>query len=156
MVLFYPTALAVLILDQATKLWIRANLEVGDAICEWGIFSIVRIPPNAGAAFGLFKDQPFLLTAISVLTAIFLIIAPIFFRRRVSWLNARLTRFTFGLILGGTLGNLIDRLQPSLGGVTDFIQVGWWPTFNIADSAITVGVATFIFYVFRLARKGLL
>jgi len=155
-VLFYVTALAVLALDQTTKLWIRANLEVGDAICEWGIFGVVRIPPNTGAAFGLFRDQSLMLTIIAVLTIVFLIVGPVLLRRRMSWLNNRLTRFAFGLILGGTLGNLIDRLQPALGGITDFIQVGWWPTFNVADSAITVGVAIFIFHVFRLARQGAL
>jgi len=156
MALFYLTAASVLILDQVTKLWIRANLEIGDSVFEWGIFAIVRIPPNAGAAFGLFKDMSLLLTIVAAAMASLLIAAPILLRRRASWLNNRLTRLSFGLVLGGTLGNLFDRIQPSLGGVTDFIQVGWWPTFNIADSAISVGVAIFIFYVFRLGRQGAL
>lgn len=149
---FYLTAFLVLLLDQATKLWIRANLDIGETLCEAGFLRITRIPPNTGAAFGLFRGYSPVLTAIAVATSVILLICPIVLCRRISWLNTTLPRFAFGLILGGTLGNLVDRLQPSLGGVTDFINVSFWPTFNLADSAITIGVITFILYLLRLAK----
>jgi signal peptidase II len=53
------------------------------------------------------------------------------------------------LILGGTVGNLIDRLNPNLDGVTDFISIGIWPVFNIADSAVTVGAILFAYSLLR-------
>jgi len=56
-----------------------------------------------------------------------------------------------GLIFGGTTGNLIDRLNPALSGVTDFINIGFWPTFNIADSATTIGTIIFAYSLLRLA-----
>ena len=61
-----------------------------------------------------------------------------------------------GLILGGTVGNLIDRLNPGINGVTDFISIGIWPTFNIADSAVTIGAILFAYSLLRSvqAEKG--
>ena len=67
-----------------------------------------------------------------------------------------MSRVALGLILGGTIGNLIERLQYLLGqsgGVTDFIHIGWWPPFNLADSAVVVGVILFIYTLFPLAQK---
>lgn len=148
----YLTALLVLLLDQTTKLWVRANLSIGETLYEAGFFRIIRTPPNTGAAFGLFRGYSSILTGISTVTAIFLLACPVFFCRRIPWLNSNFSRFILGLILGGTLGNLADRLQPALGGVTDFISLGIWPTFNLADSAITIGIMLFSFYLFRRLR----
>ena len=63
-----------------------------------------------------------------------------------------LSRLALGLVLGGTVGNLIDRL--CFGYVTDFIDVGIWPAFNVADSAITVGVLIFVYSLFPLFKAG--
>ncbi len=152
--LFYFTALIVLVFDQVTKLWIRANLAIGETLFKFGFFSIIRIPPNPGAAFGIFRGYLSILTVISAVMTVILILSPIIFFRRIPWLNTRLSRFCFGLILGGTMGNLVDRAQSALGGVTDFINIGIWPTFNVADSAITIGILLFIVYVFRLTLSG--
>ena len=76
--------------------------------------------------------------------------------RRYPFLDSNLSRVALGLILGGTIGNLIERVRYLLGqldGVTDFINIGWWPTFNLADSAVVVGVIIFIISLWPLARK---
>ncbi len=134
MVLFL-TALFVIIADQLTKLWIRSYME-GQVIFQAGPFRILYVT-NTGAAFGLFQDKSFFLTLVAF-AGIILILLLAFFSRRSSFLNAAADRFALGLILGGATGNLIDRLR--IGHVTDFISIGIWPTFNIADSAVTVGV----------------
>ena len=72
------------------------------------------------------------------------------FYRRFPLLNNWLTWAGLGLVLGGTVGNLIDRLR--LGYVTDFIDFGFWPAFNLADSAIVVGVIIFAYSLLSLAR----
>ena len=70
--------------------------------------------------------------------------------RYFPWLENTSVMLTFGLVLGGTVGNLIDRFR--CGYVTDFIDFGFWPTFNIADSAVTVGVILFALILLRHAQ----
>ncbi|MFH0941707.1 MAG: signal peptidase II [Chloroflexota bacterium] len=136
--IFLPATL-VLVADQLTKVWVRSHLAVGETLLESGIFSISRVPPNTGAAFGIFRGGTAALILVSlVFVALFLLYAFVFYRR-FPVLDNRWHNLAFGLILGGTLGNLVERLNTSLGGVTDFINIGWWPAFNLADSAITVG-----------------
>ena len=89
---------------------------------------------NTGAAFGLFPDQSFLLL-ITTLVGVMAITLYYFYPP----LNAPLLMLSLGLQLGGALGNLIDRLR--LGHVTDFVDFQVWPVFNVADSAIVVGVS---------------
>ena len=152
--IFYFTAFFVLVADQLTKVWIRSNLTIGDTLCEWGVFRIIRIPPNTGAAFGMFRKYPLALAAFSAVSAVAVVVCAAYLWRRYPRLNTRLTQFVLGLVLGGTLGNLVDRLQPKLGGVTDFISISIWPSFNIADSAIVVGILVFIYYLLRLMKEG--
>jgi len=153
-ILFYATAFVIMVADQLTKNWIRSNLAIGETLWEWGIIRIIRIPPNTGAAFGMFRRYPEALAAFSVVSSIAIVFCAVYFWRRYPRLNTRLTQLMLGLVLGGTLGNLIDRLQPKLGGVTDFISVSLWPSFNIADSAIVVGILVFIYYLLRLMHEG--
>jgi len=138
LLVFLPAVL-VLTADQFTKVWIRSNLLIGETFFEAGIFSITRISPNTGAAFGLFQGGTVILTAVSFLFIILFLLYVFVFYCHFSSLDTSLNNLALGLIFGGTVGNLIDRLNNSLGGVTDFISVGWWPSFNVADSAITVG-----------------
>ena len=149
---FFLTVLLVLVADQLSKLWISSNLLVGQSLFEVGIFQIVRVPPNTGAAFGLFQDQSFALTIVAILSIALLLFYALFIYRRYPFLNSLLGRVALGLILGGTIGNLIDRLR--FGGVTDFISIGIWPAFNLADSAIVVGVILFAYSLLPLARAG--
>jgi signal peptidase II len=151
-VVFFLTALLVVIADQLSKLWIRSNLDIGQSLFEVGIFQIVRLSPNTGAAFGLFQGQSFALTIVGIVGIAFLLFYALYIYRRYPLLDNWLSRVALGLILGGTIGNLIDRLR--FGGVTDFISIGWWPAFNLADSAVVVGVILFAYSLLPLARAG--
>ncbi len=155
-VVFFLIALLLVVADQLIKFWIRENLAVGQSLWSWGIFEIARVPPNTGAAFGLFPDHTFALTMVSVVGIAFIIAYAFLIYRRYPSLDNSLSRVALGLILGGTIGNLIERLLylfGRLGGVTDFIHIGWWPPFNLADSAVVVGVILFIYSLFPPAQK---
>jgi len=149
---FLLTALLVVVADQLSKLWIRSNLLVGQSLFEMGFFQIIRLPPNTGAAFGLFQDQSFALTIVAIVGIAAILLYALLIYRRFPFLNNLLGRSALGLILGGTIGNLIDRLR--FGGVTDFISIGIWPAFNIADATIVVGVILFAYSLLPLARAG--
>jgi signal peptidase II len=155
-VAFFLTALLIVVADQLTKLWIMSNLDIGESLWTWGIFGIIRFPPNSGAAFGLFQGQTFALTIVGIFGIAFLLFYALYIYRRYPLLDNRLGRIALGLILGGTIGNLIDRLRylfDQLGGVTDFISIGWWPAFNLADSSVVVGVILFIYSLLPIAWK---
>jgi len=150
-VVFFLTALLIVIADQLSKIWIRSNLAVGQSLPEVGFFQLTHVQ-NTGAVFGLFQGQSFALTIVGLVSVAALVVYALFINRHFPLLDNRLSNSALGLILGGTVGNLIDRLNPNLGGVTDFISIGIWPAFNIADSAITVGVIIFAYFLLRLAR----
>ncbi len=136
-VVFSLIALLVIAADQLSKQWIMSRLDLGQSLPRTGLFRLTRIH-NTGAAFGLFQDQAFYLTIVALTGIIALLVFVFFFYRRFPFLDDRLGKPALGLVLGGTAGNLIDRLR--LGYVTDFIDIGIWPAFNIADSAIVIGV----------------
>jgi signal peptidase II len=147
--LFLIIAAFVLALDQISKLWVSSHLGLYETIPLVGCISLTHAR-NTGAAFGLFANQAFLLTLVAIVGLVVILL----FYRYLSRFNI-LGILALGLIFGGALGNLIDRLR--FGYVTDFVDVRlWgdfhWPTFNVADSAITVGsivLAVFIFLAFR-------
>jgi len=147
--LFFLIALLVVVADQLSKIWIRSNLLVGQSLFEAGFFRITHVH-NTGAAFGLFQGQSFLLTIVASVGITVLLVYALVIYRRFPLLDNRLGRPVLGLVLGGAVGNLIDRLR--FGYVTDFIGVGLWPAFNIADSAITIGVVLLTYSLLRLAR----
>jgi len=127
--------------DQVTKALVVANLPVGFRADVVGDLVQIWHAQNRGAAFSLLQDSQLLFLAVS---AIALVTIAYFFRSlhgRSLWLYAIL-----GLVLGGTLGNLTDRIRQQY--VTDFVSVGIrdvrWPTFNVADSSIVVGILTII------------
>ena len=141
--LYFALAVAVVVLDQATKAMIRAFVPLHDRIVVVpGCFDITHVK-NTGAAFGLFAGatspyRPILLNAVAF--AVFLLVLVYAFRSPVHWKRLQLA---LAGILGGAVGNLVDRI--GAGSVTDFLRVHladrWeWPSFNVADSAITVGV----------------
>ena len=150
-VIFFLIALLVVVADQLSKLWIRSNLLVGQSLFEVGIFQITHIQ-NTGAVFGLFQDQSFALAIVAIVGIAFLLVYALIIYPRFFPSDNLLGKSALGLILGGTIGNLIDRLR--FGGVTDFISIGWWPAFNIADSAIVVGAILFAYSLLLLARAG--
>ena len=146
---FFLIALLVVVADQLSKIWIRFNLPLGQSLPETGFFRLTHIY-NTGAAFGLFQGQLFPLTIVALVSVVVLSLYALFIHQRFPFLDNRLGKSALGLVLGGTLGNLIDRLR--FGYVTDFIDVGIWPTFNIADSAVVTGVIIFAYSLFPLVR----
>jgi signal peptidase II len=128
--------LLIVISDQLVKNWIRSYPE-GQTIGNVGFIDISHIQ-NTGAAWGIFQGHSQILAAVAIIGFVVFLGIGIFIIRRYPRYANILNRIAFGLILGGTLGNLIDRLR--FGTVTDFIDPGFFPAFNIADSALTIGV----------------
>ena len=150
-VVFFFAALLVVAADQLSKTWIRSYLAVGQSLPETGWLRLTHVH-NTGAAFGLFQGQSFLLTIVALLGTAILLLYALLIYRRLPFLDKTLGKVALGLVLGGTVGNLIDRLR--FGYVIDFLDVGIWPAFNVADSAIVVGVFTFAYSLLSLARAG--
>ncbi|HEX2991063.1 MAG TPA: signal peptidase II [Anaerolineales bacterium] len=130
-------AAIIVFLDQWTKGLVRANLPFG---ATWLPESMQWLSPyarivhwyNTGAAFGMFKDASMILTVLA-----FIVIGAILFYYPQVESDDWSLRLALSMQLGGALGNLIDRL--TIGHVTDFISVGRFPVFNVADASITIG-----------------
>ena len=137
MILFSLVAILDILVDQLSKAWIRFHIPLGDWQWEAGFFRIIHIE-NSGAAFGLFPGNSAVLASFSLAGAITIIIFVFFVRHRFPFLRTTIGRVTLGLILGGIIGNLIDRLR--LGHVTDFIDFTYWPAFNVADASVVIGI----------------
>ena len=142
----FVAALSVVIVDQVSKHFIRTELTLGQKIPAEGFFQITRCN-NTGGVFGLFADQAFLITIIAVAGVIAILIYS-----RYPAFNSLLIKISLGLLLGGAIGNLIDRIR--FGWVTDFIHVGGWPVFNLGDSAIVVGVILILYHFIFRVRKA--
>ena len=144
-------AVTIAALDQLSKWLIVRSISPEDArVVISGFFSLVSVR-NTGAAWGIFRDYNLVLTAISVLTVLGL-----YLFRHSFQLNRPSLRVALGLIAGGIIGNLIDRIR--VGSVIDFLSfyVGeyHWPAFNVADSAICVGVGLYIIMSWRNASAA--
>lgn len=136
----------VVCLDQLTKLWVAHTFTLYESrVVIPGLFNLTYLT-NTGAAFGILAGHPAMwrqLFFISV--ALIALVAIYFLHRKISTVSSWYT-VSLGLIAGGAVGNLIDRIR--LGAVVDFLDFyvssHHWPAFNVADSAITVGVAIFL------------
>ena len=131
-----------ILIDQVSKFIVRFNMSRGESIEIFGDFFRFTYIHNPGAAFGFNLGSPILHTVISVFALCFLI----YFYRNFK--NEEISgRYGVCLVLGGAVGNIIDRIY--LREVIDFFDVGWgsyrWPIFNFADSFVTVGVFILIF-----------
>lgn len=137
-------AAAIVALDQVTKTWAVRSLNTPRWIIENDVG--FQLAFNSGGAFSLLNGFTPLLAAIAVVVAILLV-------RAIESTKSRLALFGYALILGGAVGNLSDRIfrEPGFfrGEVVDLIKIYGWPTFNLADSAITVGVACIFLYSLR-------
>jgi len=123
-------------IDQLLKYIVQStNVNIGNN------FIRIHFIKNTGAGFGILQNQMILLTIISFIVAVILISQ----YKRIS--KERLPQVVFALFLGGVLGNFIDRV--SRGYVVDFIDLSFWPVFNIADAAITVAVIGIIVYYWK-------
>ena len=122
--------------DQATKHVVTSQLRLDESVQVLGPFTIHRVQ-NSGIAFGLFSSA----TAIVILaTALAVGWMLVFFARSGS--RHPVLPAALGLLIGGSVSNLVDRVR--LGHVTDFLDFGWWPAFNLADSFIVIGVAVLL------------
>jgi signal peptidase II len=137
-------SLVILVSDQVTKNWIVRQLGPEPALRHKSVignwFRLVY-SQNTGIAFNFFPDMsPFF-----ILTS--LLISGLVLYGYMTHLPNRnpFVQLSIGLILGGAMGNTLDRIR--VGFVIDFIQIGWWPVFNIADSAITTGAIVLAFYL---------
>jgi signal peptidase II len=146
-------SLAILVADQFTKVLILGYYRLGDSTYVTSFFNVVRAH-NTGAAFSFLAGasgwQRWFFTAIGIAAAVFIV-----------WMlrshaGQRLFSFALACILGGAIGNVVDRLLH--GYVVDFVQLHWrgwyFPAFNVADSAITVGAACLILDELRRVRRS--
>jgi signal peptidase II len=131
--------------DQGSKALVRATIERGESVDLILGVDLVNVR-NRGIAFGLLADGGALLVIFAVLALGALLV---FFARHrdrpLVWLPT-------GLLIGGAAGNLIDRTRES--AVTDFVDLPWWPAFNLADVAITFGVLTLLYVLEASPRHG--
>jgi signal peptidase II len=139
--ILFVAAIVVLILDIVTKQLIRSAVTVGDAIEILPFFSIAHVQ-NQGVAFGLLQIEQLRW----VLTAVALAVAAVIF---MSCAHNKLKEhyLAWGLIAGGAVGNALDRI--TIGVVTDFLSFSFWPAFNVADSALTIGVVLLCWHAMR-------
>ncbi len=137
------TVIAVILTDQLTKYAVTNNMEIGQSIPIIENFLHITFVRNPGAAFGMLPYQTLFFVIITVVVALLIIYYYRTLPDGYAWL-----RFGLSLQLGGAIGNLIDRI--SEGYVVDFIDFKIWPpVFNIADSAIVVGITIFIIAFWR-------
>jgi signal peptidase II len=131
---------AIVVVDQLTKVWAVAALSDGP-ISIVGDSVELHLTRNPGGAFGRFRGMTPILAVLAVVVTIFLVRAVQ--HTRDTWTVVALT-----LALGGALGNLCDRFARSpgflRGHVVDFVRVGWWPVFNVADSCVTIGAVLLV------------
>ncbi len=137
------TALVVFGLDALTKWLVVAHMAPGESIPVLPGFFYITYVRNAGAAFGLLQHR----TALFVAVAVLVIGLILWYGRRLAR-GSTLLGMALGMVLGGAAGNLVDRL--TYGQVIDFLDVRVWAfVFNVADSAIVIGVALFALHLLR-------
>jgi signal peptidase II len=138
--LLMTIAAVIVVVDFVSKQWVMAHLPYERPVDLLGPYLRLTYTRNSGVAFGLGQGTNFPYYIFSIIAAV--AIVAMFLRSRVPSVGRQIA---LALILGGALGNLVDRVR--FGEVVDFIQVGtdrwYWPVFNVADSAVTVGVLLF-------------
>ena len=131
---------AILVVDQVVKQVIVSSLQRGEEVDVVLGIKLVNVR-NSGVAFGVLEDGG---TLVAIFIALAVVALLVYFARHATrplyWLPT-------GLLLGGALGNIADRVRE--GSVIDFVKLPYWPAFNVADSAITVGVVALLFVLER-------
>lgn len=141
--IFYSVLLLTLALDQLTKVLALHGLSQVDTVEVIPRIFHLTLVHNTGIAFGFFRQHPSILLSLITLSLVFLFL----WGRNLPKEN-KMERFALALILGGAVGNWLDRLR--FGAVIDFLDFRVWPVFNVADSAITIGVT---FFAWSLLKK---
>lgn len=140
-------AFVVVAIDQASKAAVVAALSGGRVITLFGGLIRLDYTVNSGAAFGILRARGLLFILVALVVSAGIVVS---YRRVLT--SPPVVRIALGLILGGAIGNLIDRVR--LGYVVDFIDLGWWPVFNLADSAIVIGVVLLALTAFLMSDRG--
>lgn len=153
MILALPIAVLVVLVDQITKYLILCNFAIHETLAVFPGFFDLRYIRNTGAAWGMFSGFNTVLVSLSF---VMIVVLTVFRKHFIT--NARIHRVALGLMLGGIIGNLIDRVK--WGYVVDFLdfyfQTSHFPAFNVADSAICTGVGLYILaqFLIRDHRTG--
>jgi signal peptidase II len=147
--LLLAAAGATLVVDQAAKAFVLSRLGPQDYVPLLGSWFGIVLRRNPGGAFGMFPGAPLFFFVATVAIVVGAMVW--------GWRTPQLA-VPVGMIIGGGLGNLVDRLVrgPHLfrGEVVDFVYLSFWPTFNLADSAIVAGVCLLLLMSSRVAREG--
>lgn len=144
----------VVVVDQVSKLWIVQRFQEFEVLTVWPVFNLTLVY-NTGAAFSFLSNaggwQRWFLSAVALTVTVVMLVWMARLRR-----SERLLSIALALVVGGAVGNLIDRVR--LGKVIDFLQWHWeqwyWPSFNLADSAIALGVILLLADSLVAPRKG--
>jgi signal peptidase II len=145
LIFFYGLVGLVVLLDQLTKALAVAFLSENSAVAIPGVLHLTLVR-NTGVAFGFMSDHSSLL--FSVITVSLVLLFILVARSRGASLSEK---WALSLILGGAIGNWIDRFR--IGAVVDFLDFRIWPVFNLADTAITVGVGIYLLSILRAEKK---
>jgi signal peptidase II len=142
---FFLAVFLVALFDQATKLWVAREMIEGESRRVLGEFLKLTYVQNEGAAFGLSLGGRWSFIVVTILVGVFILV---YYSRSE---RTPLSRLALAMILGGALGNLVDRIR--IGEVIDFLHVSVrgfsWPVFNVADIGVTVGVGLLALHLFR-------
>ena len=154
--IWLPLALGVIVLDQATKAWMVENFRIYESVHLLPVLDITLMF-NTGAAFSFLSSASGWQKWVFVALALGVGVAILAWLRRLRARSQGLLCCSLTLILGGALGNVIDRLR--IGHVVDFISVHWgreyyFPAFNVADSAITIGAVLLLLDAWRESRSA--
>nr|WP_188648406.1 signal peptidase II [Marinithermofilum abyssi] len=141
---YYGIAVAVLLLDQVTKWFVLHRMELYESIPVWDDVFHITSHRNRGAAFGILQNQQWLFIGITVVVTAVLLVYIYRLRK-----EGAMMLWSLSLILGGAVGNLIDRVR--FGEVVDFLdfRLIHYPIFNVADSAIVIGVCLMVIVTLR-------
>lgn len=147
------TSAVILVLDVVSKTFIVDYFETGGSVDYLNGFLRIALVYNQGGVFGIFQGKKMFFLVLSIIVLIFMIIYYVLEKHK-----SRLFNTSMAMIIGGAVGNIIDRLIPGRPGVVDFISVGVdgfyrWPSFNVADSSIVVGAFLLAVIFIREERR---
>ncbi len=140
----------IVIIDQISKIIIKKSMYLGQSMKVAGDFLRITYVENPGIAFGIQVGSPFVFTILSLLASMGIVVYMIYHRN-----GEKILKYGLAIILGGALGNLIDRLLAQR--VVDFVDIGVgptrWPVFNVADSAVVVGMFVLLYAMIKIENK---